>query len=65
MNRENQVLVTDEPVEFENYTIQGQDFRKIITDHFRGVCGIYLNLIKKIEIYQHVLGFGSTRILTD
>jgi hypothetical protein len=39
MNEENRLLVTDEPVEI-------QDFRKI-TVHFRGICGLYLKLFKK------------------
>ena len=34
MNRENQPLVTDEPVEFEHKPVDVQDFRKI-TNHFR------------------------------
>ena len=38
---ENQQLVTDEPIEV-------QDFRKI-TDHFRGIYRIYPNLIKEIR----------------
>ena len=38
--RENRPLVTDEPVEV-------QDFTKT-TDNFRGIYGIYLNLIKKM-----------------
>ena len=39
MTGENRQLVTNEPVEV-------QDCR-IITDHFRGICRIYLNLIKE------------------
>ena len=35
MNMENQLLVIDEPVEFENYPVEVQDFKKI-TGHFRG-----------------------------
>jgi hypothetical protein len=41
MIRENRQLVTDEPVAFEV-----QDRWKI-TDHFRGIYGIYPNLIKE------------------
>ena len=39
MNGRNRLLVTNEPVEV-------QDCRKI-SDHFRGICGIYLELMKK------------------
>ena len=39
MNRENRLLVADEPVEV-------QDFRKIV-DYFRRFCKVYSNLIKK------------------
>jgi hypothetical protein len=39
MNRENQPLVTDEPVEV-------QDFRKF-PDHFIGIYRIFLKLMKK------------------
>jgi hypothetical protein len=35
MNRESQLLLTNEPVEFEKYLVEFQDFRKI-TDHSRG-----------------------------
>ena len=41
---ENRQLVTDEPVEFEKQLVKVQDFRNI-TDHFRGIYGIYLKLI--------------------
>ena len=37
MNEENRPLVADEPVEFKNYLVDGQDFGKI-TNHFRGIC---------------------------
>ena len=42
----NQLLVTDEPVEFEEWLVEVQDFRKS-TDHFRGIYRIYLKLVKK------------------
>ena len=45
MTGENRQLVTDEPVEFEKYPVEVQDFRKI-TENFRGIYGIYLNSIK-------------------
>jgi hypothetical protein len=35
MNKENQRLVTDWPVEFEKEPVEVQEFRRI-TDHFRG-----------------------------
>ena len=41
MIRENGQLVTDEPVEFEKWPVEVPDFRRI-TDHFRGMNGIYL-----------------------
>ena len=31
MNRENRLLVTDEPVKFENYLVEVQDFTKKTT----------------------------------
>ena len=43
---ENRQLVTDDPVEFEKLPVEVQDCRKI-TDHFRGIYRIYLNLIKE------------------
>ena len=42
--RENRQLVTDEPVEFEKEPVEVQDFKRI-TDHFRGIYGMYLKLI--------------------
>ena len=36
MNEEIAQLVIDEPVEFENQPVEGQDF-KGITDRFRGI----------------------------
>ena len=35
MNRENQLLITDEPVQFEEYLVEFQDFMKT-SDHCRG-----------------------------
>jgi hypothetical protein len=46
MIRENQQLVTDEPVEFEKKPVEIQDCKKI-TDRFRGIYRIYPNLIKE------------------
>jgi hypothetical protein len=43
---ENWQLVTDEPVEFEKIPVEVQDCRKI-TNHFRGIYGIYPDLIKE------------------
>ena len=43
---ENRQLVTNEPVEFEEYPVEVQDCKKI-TDHFRGIYRIYPNLIKE------------------
>ena len=43
---ENLQLVTDEPVGFEKEPVEVQDCRKI-TDHFRGICRIYPNLMKE------------------
>ena len=46
MIRENQQLVTNEPVEFEKFPVEVQDCKKI-TDHFREIYKIYPNLIKE------------------
>ena len=43
---ENRQLVTDEPVEFEEYPVDVQDCKKI-TDNFRGIYRIYPNLMKE------------------
>ena len=37
-------------------TVEVQDFRKI-TDHFTGICGIHLKLLKKNRRSQHVTGW--------
>ena len=42
----NRRLVTDEPVQFEEEPVEVQDFRRI-TNHFRGIYGIYLKCIKQ------------------
>ena len=39
MNRENQLLDLDEPVEFRKELLEVEDFMKI-TDRFRGIYGI-------------------------
>ena len=36
MNGDNQLLVTDEPVEFEALPVEAQDLLRI-TDHYRGI----------------------------
>ena len=41
MSGKNQWLVADEAVEFEEKTVEVQDFRKF-TDYFRGIYRIYL-----------------------
>ena len=46
MNRENQLLVTDEPAEFEKFLVDVQDFRKG-PDRFRGIYCLHLKLMKK------------------
>jgi hypothetical protein len=46
MSRENQLLVTDEPVEFQKQPLEVEDCRKF-TDHFRGIYGIHLKLKRK------------------
>jgi hypothetical protein len=43
MNGENRLLVTDEPVEFENQLVEVQDFRKKITNWSGGIKKIYPN----------------------
>ena len=45
MIRENQQLVTDEPVEFEEKPVEVDDCRKI-TGHFRGIHRIYPKFYK-------------------
>ena len=45
MKGEIQPLVTNGPVDFEKYRVQ--DFRQI-ADHFRGIYGLYLALMKRI-----------------
>ena len=39
-------VVPDEPVKFAKLQVEVQDFRKV-TDHFRGILGMYLTLIKR------------------
>ena len=46
LNKENQPLFTNEPIEFEKQPVDAQDFRKF-THHFRDIRGIHLKLIKK------------------
>ena len=46
LNKENQLLFTNEPIEFEKQPVDAQDFRKF-THHFRDIRGIHLKLIKK------------------
>lgn len=46
MNGENQLLVKDQPVEFDKQPVGVQGFEKI-TDHFRGIYRIYLDLTMK------------------
>ena len=43
---ENRSLVTDEPVKFERYPVEVQDFSKT-THHFRGIYGTYLELLRE------------------
>jgi hypothetical protein len=46
LNKENQPLVTNEPVEFEKQLLKFQDFKKI-NHNVREIRGIHLKLIKK------------------
>ena len=59
-------VVTNEPVEFEKQLVEVQGFSKI-TDHFKGICAIYLKLIKKPKRSQHVTSWSwkHYRILND
>lgn len=43
--------------QIEEEPVEVQDFGKI-TNHFGGIFGIYLDLIKKIERCQHVTGWN-------
>ena len=45
MNGKNRPPVLDEPVEFEEDLVEGQDFRKF-THHFRRICRIFFKLVK-------------------
>ena len=59
---ENRQLVTDEPVEFEKYTVEVQDCRRI-TDHFRGIYRIVSNLIKenwRMSTCHQLVGLANT-----
>jgi hypothetical protein len=47
INGENRPLLADEPVEYEKYLNEVQDFKKF-ADHFKETYEIYLKLIKKI-----------------
>ena len=40
------LLLTNEPVEFEKSPVEAQNSRKI-SDRFRGICRMYLKLLKK------------------
>ena len=64
MNKENQPLVINEPVEFEKYTVEVQDFKNI-PERSRGIHEIYLKLMKINQIITtwnrldlETLGFG-------
>ena len=46
MDGKNWLLVTNEPVKFEKQPAQIQDFKKI-TDPFRAIYTMFLNVIKK------------------
>ena len=46
MHKENQQLLTDEPVAFEKQPLEIQDFRRI-SDRSMGICEIFLNPMKK------------------
>ena len=63
MIRKNRQLVTNEPVEFENWLVEIQDCKKI-TDHFRGICRIFPNSIKENlrMLTCNRLDFANTRI---
>ena len=43
MNGEHQLLVTEEPVEFEKYMVEVQDFGRIV-DPLRGIHRIHLKI---------------------
>ena len=67
MIKENQQLVIDKPVEFEKWLFEVQECRKI-TDHFGGIYGFYLNLIKLNQMmstcnYLDLQGLGSQPIM--
>ena len=45
MDGENHPLVDNEPVEFEKYSVEVQDFKNI-PERYRGIYEIYFNLTK-------------------
>ena len=46
LGRGGSIIVIDEPVEFEKYSIEVQDFNKI-THHLKGIYRMYLKSMKK------------------
>ena len=46
MNMDDWLLVTNEPVEFDEKPVEVLDFMKV-TDQFRGIYGIYLESLKE------------------
>ena len=48
MNGEDRLLVTDELVQLKKWPVEVQDIRKI-TNHFWGICEIYIRLVMKIR----------------
>lgn len=63
MNRENWLLLIDEPIEFQKLKVGVQGFR-IITN-FRQIYRIYLQLMmeKPKDINMYTVGLGNTKIL--
>ena len=51
-------VVTNEPIDFEKYPVEVQDFMKT-THHFRGINGIYFKLIMKSQ-KDHKMYLGWT-----
>ena len=62
---ENRQLVTDKPVEFEKQPVEAQTFWRT-TDHFKGNCRVYPNLIKEKpeDVNMKPDGHANTRIST-
>ena len=51
-------VITNEPIEFEKYPVEVQDFNKI-TDHFRKIYGIYVEFSIEKQLELETLRFST------